>query len=173
MDTFFEQIVEIRKTGLDWLKLGGIWALALLLIAVLFFLGLNFPGFMSILVLLIIGVVYGAFWLSKRLSVEYEYIVTNGTLDIDKIIARSSRKRELSLELSAVERVEKFNPAAAPVGNFKKQVMACNGDDPGAYFLVVNEEGKGSRLLIFAPDERIKSAAVKSMPKFVANSAFK
>ena len=133
MDTFFEQIVEIRKTGLDWLKLAGIWLLAGVLLFVFFLLGVNFPGVMSILALLCIGVIYGAFWLSKRLSVEYEYIVTNGTLDVDKIIARSSRKRELSCELSCVERVEKYNPAAPVVGNFKKQVIACNPTDPEAY----------------------------------------
>ena len=173
MDTFFEQIVEIRKTGLDWLKLAGIWLLAGVLLFVFFLLGVNNQGFMSILALLCIGIIYGAFWLSKRLSVEYEYIVTNGTLDVDKIIARSSRKRELSCELSGVERVEKYNPAAPVVGNFKKQVIACNPTDPEAYFMVINEEGKGSRLLVFAPDERIRGAVVKSMPKFIANSAFK
>ena len=172
MDTFFEQIVEIRKTGADWLKLAGIWLLALIVIFLL--VNFLFPTmFMSIAILLCIGAVYGAIWLSKRLSVEYEYIVTNGTLDVDKITARSSRRRELSCELSGVERVEKFNPAAFPVGNFKKQVIACDANDPNAYFMVINEEGKGSRLLVFAPDERIRGSIVKSIPKFIANSAFK
>lgn len=173
MDTFFEQIVSIRKNGKSWAMFAGIWIAALLLMGVVGILGLNFPGFMSIALLAVVGVIYGAFKLSSRLSVEYEYIVTNGSLDIDKIIARSSRKRELSCELSGVERLEKYNPAAHPVGNFKKTVMACDVDDPDAYFMVISEEGKGSRLLVFAPDERVRGAIIKSLPKFIANKAFK
>lgn len=173
MDTFFEQIVSIRKTGKSWAMLAGIWLAAMLLIFIIAILGLNFAGFMSLAMLAVIGVIYGAFKLSTRLSVEYEYIVTNGSLDIDKIVARSSRKRELSCELSGVERIEKYNPAAHPVGNFKKTVIACDTNDPNAYFMVITEEGKGSRLLVFAPDERLRGAIVKALPKFIANSAFK
>ena len=134
--------------------------------------GTQFIG-LPLALLVACGIIYGAFKLTTLLSIEDEYIVTNGSLDVDKIIARSSRKRELSCELSGVERVEKYNPAAHPVGNFKKTVMACDANDPNAYFLVVSEEGKGSRLLVFAPDERVRGAIVKSLPKFIANSAFK
>lgn len=172
MDTFFEQIIPIKKTSKEWLKLVGIWALAFILI----FLVANFLFFtplMSIAILLCIGICYGAYKLSTRLSIEYEYIITNGTFDVDKIIARSSRKRELSFDISGVERLEKYNPASHPVGNFKKTVIACNPTDPNAYFAVVSEDGKGSRLLVFSPDERIRGAFVKALPKFIANSAFK
>ena len=41
-----------------------------------------------------------------------------------------------------VVRLEKYNPMARPVGNFKKTVIACNEDDPNAYFMVTSEEGK-------------------------------
>ena len=81
--------------------------------------------------------------------------------------------RQLSFELSSVVRLEKYNPVARPVGNFKKTVVACNEDDPNAYFMVTSEEGKGTMLLIFSPDERIKSAIVKFVPKHIGNSAFK
>ncbi len=167
MDTFFEQIVAIKSTAKTWLAVIGIWLLALLIsVAALLFLG-------TFGVLIGAGVIYGAYKLASRFSVEYEYIVTNTTLDVDKIIARSSRKRELSCEIPAVERLEKYNPASPPVGNYKKFVMACSPDDPNAYFMVVSEEGKGTRLVVFSPDDRIKGAIVKSLPKYIANSAFK
>lgn len=173
MDTFFEQIVSIKKTGKSLALLAGIWFAAMLLIVLIMTVGIGLLGLSPLPIFLAIGVIYGAIKLSSRLSIEYEYIVTNGSLDVDKIIARSSRKRELSCEISGIERVEKFNPAAPPVGNFKKTVMACDANDPNAYFVVVSEEGKGTRLLVFAPDERIRGAIVKSLPKFIANSAFK
>lgn len=170
MDTFFEQIVLIRKTAKTWFLLGALWFATLVVCYFVLAFGAYLMGFAPIL---IVGAIYGAYKLSTRFSVEYEYIVTNGSFDVDKIIARSTRKRELSCELSGVERIEKYNPAAHPVGNFKKTVMACEPNDPNAYFMVVSEEGKGSRLVVFAPDERLRGAIVKALPKFIANSAFK
>ena len=93
-------------------------------------------------------------------------------MDIDKIIAKSSRKRQLSFELSAVERLERYHPDAKPVGNFSKTVIACDENDPDAFFMVVSEEKKGTRLLVFAPEERMQQAIVKSLPKYIANHAF-
>ncbi|MBR7071942.1 MAG: hypothetical protein IKI29_07285 [Clostridia bacterium] len=169
MDTFFEQIVAVRKTPKDWAAFIGIWLAALVLCgASVFLIGL----LSSFAFLLIAGVLYGAFKLSTRLSIEYEYIVTNGTMDIDKIIAKSSRKRQLSFELSAVERLERYHPDAKPVGNFSKTVIACDENDPDAFFMVVSEEKKGTRLLVFAPEERMQQAIVKSLPKYIANHAF-
>ncbi len=171
MDTFFEQILPIRKTGKSWAAVIGIWLLALILVFALIFFGSGFIG--TIAILLAAGVIYGAYKLSTRFSIEYEYIITNGTMDIDKITAKSARKRVASFELGNVDRLEKFNPNARPVGNFEKTVIACNEDDPDAYLMVVAKEGKGSTLIIFAPDEKIRSAAVKFLPKYIANTAFR
>ena len=123
--------------------------------------------------LLIAGALFGAFKLSCRFNVEYEYIVTNGTMDIDKIINKSSRKRVLSFELATVSRLEKFNQGLLSSVNSKEIVTACNLNDPEAYLMVSSTEGKGTSYLIFAPDERVRGAIVKFVPKFIANSAFK
>lgn len=167
MDTFFEQIVTIKKTAKTWLALFGI-TLAALILACLAFLFLGSFG-----LLIVAAIFYGAYRLYMFFFIEYEYIITNGSMDIDKIIAKNSRKRLLSFELTSVVRLEKYNPMARPVGNFKKTVIACNEDDPNAYFMVTSEEGKGMMLLVFSPDERIKSAIVKFVPKHIGNSAFK
>ncbi|MCQ2440669.1 MAG: DUF6106 family protein [Clostridia bacterium] len=172
MDTFFEQIVAIKKTGKSLLLITGIWFLAFA-VSMLVFIFLFSSTFSFLAILLIFGAFYGAYKLSGRLSVEYEYIITNGTMDVDKIIAKSSRKRDASFELADVERLEKYNKNAKPVGNYEKTVIACNEDDPSAYFIVVSKEGKGKLLLVFTPNERIKEAMVKFIPKFISNSAFK
>lgn len=171
MDTFFEQIVPIRKTAKAWMALIGIWFAAFILIFVSLFILNQFIGSLSIL--LCAGIIYGAYKLSTRFSIEYEYIITNGTMDIDKIISKSSRKRMASFELGNVERIEKFNPNAKPVGNFEKTVIACDEFDEAAYMMVVKQEGKGAALIVFAPNEKLRSATVKFLPKFIANSAFK
>lgn len=170
MDTFFEQITAVKKSSKDIAAITGIWLLAFIIC----FLLVLFMGYLgSFSFLLIAGALYGAFKLSCRFNVEYEYIVTNGTMDIDKIINKSSRKRVLSFELATVSRLEKFNQGLLSSVNSKEIVTACNLNDPEAYLMVSSTEGKGTSYLIFAPDERVRGAIVKFVPKFIANSAFK
>lgn len=170
MDTFFEQITAVKKSGKDIAAITGIWLLAFIIC----FLLVLFMGYLgSFSFLLIAGALFGAFKLSCRFNVEYEYIVTNGTMDIDKIINKSSRKRVLSFELATVSRLEKFNQGLISSVNSKEIVTACNLNDPEAYLMVSSTEGKGTSYLIFAPDERVRGAIVKFVPKFIANSAFK
>ena len=170
MDTFFEQITAVKKSGKDIAAITGIWLLAFIIC----FLLVLFMGYLgSFSFLLIAGALFGAFKLSCRFNVEYEYIVTNGTMDIDKIINKSSRKRVLTFELATVSRLEKFNQGLLSSVNSKEIVTACNLNDPEAYLMVSSTEGKGTSYLIFAPDERVRGAIVKFVPKFIANSAFK
>ena len=169
MDTFFEQIISVKKTGKAVAALIGIWLAAFVVCFLLFFTG--FFGMLTFL--LIAGVLYGAFKLSCLLNIEYEYIVTNGIMDIDKITNKSSRKRVLSFELQTVSRIEKYNPSLLNSVNSKDVLIACNQDDKDAFLMVSSTEGKGTNYLVFAPDERLRSAVVKFVPMFVANSAFK
>lgn len=170
MDTFFEQITAVKKSGKDIAAITGIWLLAFI---ICFLLVLLIGYLQSFSFLLIAGALFGAFKLSCRFNVEYEYIVTNGTMDIDKIINKSSRKRVLSFELATVSRLEKFNQGLLSSVNSKEIVTACNLNDPESYLMVSSTEGKGTSYLIFAPDERVRGAIVKFVPKFIANSAFK
>ena len=170
MDTFFEQIIAVRKTGKSIAALIGLWLAAFVLCFLLFM----FSGYLGAFsFLLIAGALYGAFKLSGFFNVEYEYIVTNGPMDIDKIINKSSRKRVLSFELQTVTRIEKYNPALLNSVNSKELLIACDSDDKDAYLMVSSTEGKGTNYLVFAPDERVRGAIVKFEPKFIANSAFK
>lgn len=170
MDTFFEQIIAVKKNGKAVAAIIGIW-LAAFIVCFLLIMFMPFLGTFSLL--LAAGALFGAYKLCTRFNLEYEYIVTNGTMDIDKIINKSSRKRILSFELATVSRIEKFNPAQLSGVNAKELFITCNQDDPGAYLMVSATEGKGTSYLIFAPDERVRSAIVKFVPKFISNSAFK
>lgn len=170
MDTFFEQIVPMGKDSKTILKFIGIWILAFVLASAIFLFGF---AYLQMVTFVLMGLVlYGAYKLSARLYVEYEYIVTNGTLDIDKIIAKSSRKRVASFEISQVEVIEKYNPNAQKTG-FDQIIIACDERDTNAYKMVVRKDGKGATLIVFSPNKKIQGAILKSLPRFVANSAFK
>lgn len=170
MDTFFEQIISIKKGGKTVACVLGIWFLALILCFLIF---LNFKVLGAIFILLIAGILYGAFKLTGLFNVEYEYIITNGTIDVDKIINKQNRKRMLSFELSNVSRLEKFAPHCLNNIDVKKVVFACDSNDENAYLMVAEKEGGKTSYLVFAPNEKIKSAVVKYVPKFISNSAFK
>ncbi len=169
MDTFFEQIVAIKKDGKTIAGVLGIWFVALVICFFLFITGI----LRTLTLLAIAGVLYGAFKLSGLLNMEYEYIVTNGTFDIDKIVNKSSRKRLSSFDLANVSRLEKFN--ASSLNNISKNnlVIACNEKDDNAYLLVYEKEGKGAQYVVFSPNEKMRGAIVKFLPKFIANNAFK
>ena len=168
MDTFFEQIIPIRKKSGAIIAIMAIWFLAIIISAAAFL----FPILGALTTLLVLGVLYGAFKLATKFNIEYEYIITNGTFDVDKIINKSARKRMLSIELSTVSRLEKYNSGLLNNVAKEKITFACDENDE-AYLLVAEKEGKGASYLVFAPDERLKGAIVKFIPKFIANGAFK
>lgn len=169
MDTFFEQIVSIKKSGKSIALFSFIWLFALTLCALLFLTGI----LGSFTPILIVAIGYGAWWLTSKLNVEYEYIVTNGTMDVDKIINKSSRQRISSFELQNVERLEKFNDHL--LLNVKKEniVFACNKNDPNAYLLVAAPKDTKVNYIVFSPSEKLQAAIKKSLPKFLSLSAFK
>lgn len=158
MDTFFEQIVTIKKTAKTWVCFVGIAVLAILLMTFVLWMlgGLGFA--------IAVGIVYCAYKLYAMLFIEYEYIITNSTLDIDKIIAKSSRKRVSSFELSAIKRIEKFNSQIS-LTNYKNKIIACNIDDSNAYLMVIEDKTNGEQVILFSPDERIKQGMTKFLPR--------
>ena len=96
-DVFREQIVARTQTAKDTAIKLCMWVLVVLIgVGVLMY----FPGFALIIVVLL-GV--GAKFLQGYLNVEYEYIFTNGELDIDVIYDKSRRKRLFSGSVKSFE----------------------------------------------------------------------
>ena len=159
MDTFFEQIIAVRKTGKTVAALVGIWLAAFLLCFLLFM----FSGYLGAFsFLLVAGALYGAFKLSCLLNIEYEYIVTNGTMDIDKIIGKRKRKRMITLDLSAAEAFAPY-PSEEDI-KADATVFASSGGEKDAYYLVTTHSSYGKVKVIFNPNEKIREAIMKELP---------
>ena len=171
MDTFFEQIVSIKKSGKSIFLFFLIWMFAILICLLLLLFGTSFVGPLTPIFIVAVG--YGAWWLSSKFNIEYEYIVTNGTMDVDKIINKSSRKRISSFELANVERVEKYNSHLLQNIKSENIVFACDPNSPDAYLIVASKEDTKVNYIVFTPSEKLKEAIKKSLPKFISNSAFK
>ena len=163
MDTFFEQIVSMKRTGAQIACVVGIVLAAIMLLYGAFILAMI--GLAPIGFLLVCGICWAAYKLIMRSSIEYEYIFTNGDLDVDKIIAKSSRKRMVSINCSKVERYGKYNPAARVSDSVKKVYIFCNPSDENAKFLIAPNKKEGMVMIVFSPDERVRGAIEKSIPR--------
>ena len=97
MDNICEQLVVKTRTRGDTVKAAIIIAVMALVsgFGVVYML----QGW-TILIFPIVGVDAGGIWLLKGIGVEYEYIVTNNELDIDKIVGKRKRTRLITVDLS-------------------------------------------------------------------------
>lgn len=165
MDTYCEQLVKIKKGAKFYLGILGIW-LAALVVALISLLYLRF-----ISAIIIVAAGYGAYYLCGFLSVEYEYIITNGTLDIDIIYSKRSRKRIATFELSDVESIEKYSGEPIDKQRYKTVAIACNTGEDGVYKIIFSTDS-GVSVAVISPNERTRNEIVKFVPKYVGNTAF-
>ena len=108
MDSYCEYIVKKRNGGKELGLRALIIVAAIALFIIFMMLGFVMPNFSMITILLAAGSLYGGYILITNMSVEYEYIVTNGEMDIDKIIAKRRRKRLITVNARTFERFGPF-----------------------------------------------------------------
>ena len=177
MDIFCEQIVKKKKNTAEKLTVGLIWLGGWVLCMLLIFLGLYiFPGYFMLALLAAGFVVYFSMKLAFKLNLEYEYCVTNGLLDVDKIINRSDRKRLLSVEVNTFDRFEEFNPQK-PENDPKRFDLVVNavadpdGED-AIYAATIRHPVKGRILLMFQPNEKVLDTVKQALPRTLQTRRF-
>lgn len=168
MDTFIEQLVIKGSTPKDTLAKAGLVVAALVLVILFMFLPilLGLPSLSGIGLLLAAGSCYGAYYLISGMSVEYEYIVTNGEIDVDKIIAKRRRKRMVTVKASNFQAFGLLKEAeGAPQGT--TTMMACANDPEHDYYADFDHSKFGRVRLIFSPDERTLEAMKPFLPRLL------
>ena len=160
MDTFFEQIVKKKKGAKEWLLILGVIFAAIALLAVVWVFGF-------LRVIATVGILYGAWWLITTQNVEYEYCVTNGDIDVDKIIARRKRKRLVSVVGRKVRALAPYDPAK-PLGKFQRTVVVAPSlKEEGLWYFTYHSKKNGDTLVVFQPDDRVLGAFYDGLPKLV------
>lgn len=159
---YLEQMVRREGTVMDWVKrigmlLGGFIICALAMV----FISSFFP--------IIFVVVVWAIWiLWRRLSREYEYIYTDGNLDIDCVYHRSNRRSMVSIDCKEFEIIAPAqDPSYQAVFNKKYDKVldaGRGGIRDTTYIAICNREGNSLKML-FEPNERMLSAIKKYMPR--------
>lgn len=159
MDIFVEQIVKKPVDGKVWtiriiigLATGILLALSLFVLFIIPIVGLAM-GF---------GVLWGGFRLMTNSDCEYEYIVTNGEIDVDKIIAQRKRVRLITAKASTFEAFGEYTDKTPDTGSDVTVVNAVGTNESSAetktYYADFKHASAGNVRLIFSPEERVVEA---------------
>ncbi len=165
MDTFVEQLVKKKKSAGQILAIIGIVLAAVLLLALsVLFIGMvgAFAAF------IIVGVFYGAWYLLTAQNIEYEYCVTNGDIDIDRIVAQRKRQRIVSVSGKKVESAGRYVPEKWAGRQMDRTVIAAPSDhEDNLYYFTYHSKKRGHTLVVFQPDDRVKDSFYEGLPKLV------
>lgn len=156
METYVECMVKKKANGL-------MSALKVLLIGIAVITGLL--GFMGLIVFLIIAVVagVGTYFVSLNANLEYEYLYVDKQLTVDKIMARTRRKKVETFDL---ERMEILAPIKSwHLDDYKNRQLKVVDYSSGVeqqpdirYSMIYN----GEKRVIFEPNAEMV-AAIKSI----------
>lgn len=163
MDNYHECLISRVPTGGDTAKKIGIILLALILsAAAMIFLISIFP----LNIFAVAGIFYGCFYLLGDFSVEYEYIITNDEMDVDKITGKRKRKRLITAPIRKFENFGKIDDAPDLPDGFTT-VLASDGTNSADYFCDFNHERFGNVRIIFTPDEKTIEAIMQNIPQLL------
>ena len=169
MDSFKEQIVRKNLSQKDKMTKYMLMIASVALAAACFLLLLGSP-FMMIGVLAAGLALFGGYHLTTRMDVEYEYIFTNGEVDVDKIIAQRSRKRLVTFKCSSVTAFGKAE--GHEIDSDTTLVYATASEDELiVYYAEFTHKSLGKTTVVFTPDSSILSLVVKSLPAQIRREA--
>lgn len=165
MDIFVEQLVKKKKST------GQILAIIAIIIAAVFLLAISilFIGVVgAFAAFIIVGVFYGAWYLLTAQNIEYEYCVTNGDIDIDRIVAQRKRQRIVSVSGKKIESAGHYVPEQWVGRQIDRTVIAAPSDhEDNLYYFTYHSKKRGHTLVVFQPDDRVKDSFYEGLPKLV------
>ncbi len=153
MDRFSEQLVERASDKKTMFLKGLVVAGAIAVIALLAYITILFQFTTALICLAAAaGAVWLAVYIMQGLNVEYEYIVTNDDLDIDKISGKRKRKRLISIDLKSVDEFAPYLNETELHSDIT--VLAEDGTGIDMWYVFIETESTGKVAIIFNPDMR-------------------
>jgi len=158
-DVFKEQIVKRKQTFKDAVMRVGL----IILVLLIFFVTLATLQAFAVIITAAAG--FGAFYLMSFLNVEYEYVYTNGELDIDAIYNRSRRKRLFTTKVSDFELMAPYDDRNHDHSlNTAQETLDYSSGNPGndTYVCLLTHNSKKVKLII-EPNEKMLKAIAGSL----------
>lgn len=161
MDLYTEQLYRKRKSFSEQLLQVLIFAAcvagSMLIIMLFSALSANYGLFAGTLVVIILAYFSFKYQWFQQFDREFEYLYFNGDIDIDRITAKSTRKRILSVRAADVTRFGVYRDAVKSNIPFDKIIDVTSGyeTENTLCFLTVRNKEYGNVLLIFEPKKEI------------------
>jgi hypothetical protein len=162
MDNFVEQIVAKRTELRDNLKRLALFTGGILLCIAFLTIGTFFMPLMPLLLFANFGVIWGTWLLFQNTFIEYEYIVTNNELDIDKIIARKKRKRLITIKIDKAEEWGEYADGKGSGSAVTVQAHDCGYKN--IWYIVTTHDKYGRTTVFFSPNMRVLETMNKAVP---------
>jgi len=159
MDSFLEYMIEQKRKPIVKLKKALIYIAAIFLSLILsFILMLISAQAVSMIPITILALLYGAYYINCSFNVEFEYILTNGELDIDKISNKKRRKRLITIHCKSFTEFGRYKPSSAHTDEkekFSRIIDAsANSETYDDYYAVFFKNGQKIKL-IFTPTQKM------------------
>lgn len=162
---FVEQLIKRKKTSKD------IWTSILLVVCGIVFtpmalyygFALHYLGY--VFLLLVAAVWWCVVRVIKSKTVEYEYVFTDGTLDIDMIIAGSRRGRVITISKMEFELVA---PISHPYsGAYKTLNCSTKDENDRLYYIITERHDVGKVRVLFNPNDQLLEAIKLTRPSIL------
>jgi len=154
-DIFIEQIIKKKKTVKSVVIIVG----TVILAAVVSFSVLLVSQISIFFPFVLAASIWGALILIRYQNIEYEYSLTNGDLDVDKIIAKRKRVAVFSVEVKTMEIVapmtEEYRREYESDRIARKVDAAPSDKSPGRWFAIFEDTQGLLTFFIFQPNERM------------------
>ena len=159
MDSYMEYMIKQKKSAGTIVRSIALMFAALLMSFVLTFVFFFIiPQAISILPILVLACFYLAYRITASFDVEFEYILTNGELDIDRITHKKRRKRLLTVHSKtfiAFAKVGSGEYSEEENSEFSNIIYAsANSSSYDDYFAVFYVNGQKIKL-IFNPTKKM------------------
>ncbi len=172
MDIFVEHMVKRKKTIMDYIKVLAVLIGGLFLVLIVPLIMGAIPSLGSLSLVVVVLIVYLMYKLVTSINVEYEYILTNSEMDVDKIINLRLRKKMAEVNFHKIDFFGKISSAEYNKylrDNSIKKIFACKDiKDAESYFVVYESDDNGKMMLIFSPSEKmIKNISIINPQKCI------
>lgn len=169
MDIFIEHLVKKKTTVLDVLIRIGLVLAAIVALSLVFAVPSDSVWSM-VVVFVACGALFGGWYVFTGLSIEYEYAVTNGEIDIDKIIAQRKRSRLVTIKAQNIEKFGKYTPDVQIPGTIDTKLVACDTvKSPDVYYIVFRHNDRGRTMVVMNMPERVFAGIKNYLPRELRN----
>ena len=162
-DLYSELLVKKEPTAKDSIVKYGMIVLTVLAVGAGLFIR-------PLLLLVAVALGVASYFVIPRTDLEYEYLFVNGEFDIDMVMAKSKRKKVMSVNLSEADLIAPLNSHKMDYynGNSRMKTLDYSSGNPEhkRFAIIMKAGGENSRIII-EPDDEMAKAIKNSAPSKV------